>query len=67
MGEIILMASAPFEFELHPGESAKFSLSAVADGTEDVELYRWEGVLDLLYRGKTVSVRSTTEERCSAW
>jgi len=48
--------TAPFEFELHPGESAKFSLSAVADGTEDVELYRWEGVLDLLYRGKTVSV-----------
>lgn len=49
--------TAPFEFELHPGESAKFALSALADGTEDVDLYEWDCVLDLLHRGKTYGVK----------
>jgi hypothetical protein len=50
-------ATSPFEFELHPGESAKFSLSPMADGTEDVDLYEWDCLLDLLCRGKAHSVK----------
>lgn len=49
-------ATSPFEFQLAPGESAKFSLIVVADGSEDVDRYRWYGVLDLLHRGKAISI-----------
>jgi hypothetical protein len=49
-------ATAPFEFQLHPGESAKFSLIVTVDYSDEVDLYEWEGVLDLLCRGKTISI-----------
>jgi hypothetical protein len=48
--------AAPFEFQLHPGESAKFALSVSVDYSDAADVYQWEGVLDFLCRGKTISI-----------
>lgn len=48
---------SPFDFQLAPGESAKFNLLVDAESDEDVDMYEWWGYLDLLVSGKRRTVR----------
>jgi hypothetical protein len=48
--------TASFDFQLGPGESAKFHLVVTVDYNDTVDLYGWEGVLDILCRGHTFSI-----------
>ncbi|MDJ0440610.1 hypothetical protein [Rhodococcus qingshengii] len=47
----------PFDFQLSPGESAKFNLLVDAANLEDVDMYEWWGTLELLVKGKRKTVR----------
>lgn len=49
--------TAPFEFQLLPGESAKFNLIVNADSDEDVDMYEWWGYLEILTNGKRRTLR----------
>lgn len=49
--------ASPFDFQLAPGESAKFNLIINAASDEDVDMYEWWGCLDLLTNGKRRKVR----------
>ncbi|WP_285183988.1 hypothetical protein [Rhodococcus sp. MEB032] len=48
---------SPFEFQLAPGESAKFNLLVDASTDEHVDMYEWWGNLDLLVDGKRRTLR----------
>ncbi|MDV8075080.1 hypothetical protein R4P47_00800 [Rhodococcus sp. IEGM 1370] len=47
----------PFDFQLAPSESAKFSLYIDATSDEDIDMYEWWGNLDLLVAGKPKTIR----------